>query len=190
MLPASPKVGFPSDLGAFEIDDTISLVVTVSPDGKVEKVKAVGGKVPLLKDAAEKTVKQWAFEPYAVNGAPVRLRTHINFHFNNTLDTYHDAGGNTPVRLDENASHALLLKSIPPQYPPDARASRIQGQVRLRMIIGKDGHVKRLHVISGHPLLAQAAFNAVRQWTFKPYTVNGVPAEVDTPVTVSFTLSG
>jgi len=60
----------------------------------------------------------------------------------------------------------------------------------LAAIIGKDGTIQNLHVISGHPLLSQAALDAVKQWRYKPYVLNGEPVEVDTTIQVNFTLSG
>jgi protein TonB len=60
----------------------------------------------------------------------------------------------------------------------------------LAAVIGKDGTIQNLHVVSGHPLLQGAAMDAVRQWRYKPYILNGEPVEVDTQVTVNFTLSG
>ena len=60
----------------------------------------------------------------------------------------------------------------------------------LAAVIGKDGSIQNLHVLSGHPLLTQAALEAVKQWRYKPYILNGEPVEVDTQVTVNFTLSG
>ena len=61
--------------------------------------------------------------------------------------------------------------------------------MELRVIVGMDGRVHALHIIRGHPILATAAYNAVRQWEFKPYVENGKTFPVDTRVTLNFTLS-
>jgi protein TonB len=71
-----------------------------------------------------------------------------------------------------------------------ARNARVQGQVLLTAIISKDGSIQDLRVLSGHPLLVQAALDAVRQWRYKPYLLNGEPVEVETTVTVNFILGG
>jgi protein TonB len=93
------------------------------------------------------------------------------------------------VRVSQGVVAGLLQHKVEPQYPPAARAARIQGAVVLKAIIGKDGRVDDLKVISGHPMLAQAALNAVRQWRYKPYYLNGQPVAIDTTITVNFTLA-
>ena len=60
----------------------------------------------------------------------------------------------------------------------------------LRATIGADGVVRNLEVVSGHPMLTTAAINAVKQWIYRPYVVNGQPIEVETQITVNFTLAG
>jgi periplasmic protein TonB len=94
------------------------------------------------------------------------------------------------IRVSQGVTAGLVLHKVQPAYPPLARTARVQGSVVLAAVIGKDGAIQNLHVISGHPLLTQAALDAVRQWRYKPYILNGEPVEVDTQVTVNFTLSG
>jgi protein TonB len=83
---------------------------------------------------------------------------------------------------------AQLLSQVPPVYPPLARQARIQGNVVLHVIIGPDGRVKEITLISGHPLLVQAAIDAVRQWRYKTTMLNGFPVAAGTTATVTFTL--
>jgi periplasmic protein TonB len=94
------------------------------------------------------------------------------------------------VRVSQGVTQGMVLHKVQPTYPPLARTARVQGSVLLAAVIGKDGAIQNLHVISGHPLLTQAALDAVRQWKYRPYILNGEPVEVDTQVTVNFTLSG
>jgi protein TonB len=94
------------------------------------------------------------------------------------------------VRVSQGVTQGMVLHKVQPNYPPLARTARVQGSVVLAAVIGKDGTIQNLHVISGHPLLTQAALDAVRQWKYRPYILNGEPVEVDTQVTVNFTLSG
>src|SRR5437879_8779028 len=94
------------------------------------------------------------------------------------------------VRVSQGVTAGLVIKRVNPTYPPLARTARVQGSVVLAAVIGKDGSIQNLHVLSGHPLLTQAALEAVKQWRYKPYILNGEPVEVDTQVTVNFTLSG
>ena len=187
-LDSSAAVEFPRELSAYEVADTVAIEVTVSPEGRVKKAKVVSGKIDALKEAAEKTVKKWAFEPYLINGTPVSVRTEITLNFNNTLDHYRDPNGDLPVHLDEKTAQALVAKRVEPQYPAEARAGHIQGAVELRVIVDEDSRVHALHIIKGHPMLAAAAYNAVRQWEFKPYVENGKPLPVDTNVTVTFSI--
>jgi protein TonB len=85
---------------------------------------------------------------------------------------------------------AKVIAQPQPQYPALARQARIQGNVVLHAIIGKDGRVGELEVVSGHPLLVQAALDAVKNWRYQPTQLNGDPVEVDTTITVSFVLGG
>jgi TonB family protein len=82
-----------------------------------------------------------------------------------------------------------LTNKVNPVYPPLARSAGIQGAVVLAIVIGKDGSVQEIKLVSGHPLLAPAAIAAVKQWTYKPLTMNGQPVEVSTQVTVNFALA-
>ena len=83
----------------------------------------------------------------------------------------------------------LLTGKVPPHYPPEARDARIQGSVVMTAVIDKQGNVANLQLISGHPTLAPAAIEAVKQWRYRPYLLNGQPVEVETQVTVNFTLA-
>jgi periplasmic protein TonB len=94
------------------------------------------------------------------------------------------------VRVSQGVSQGLLVKRIQPNYPPLARQARIQGTVVLHAVISKDGSIENLTLVSGHPMLAPAAIDAVKQWRYKPYLLNGEPVEVDTEVQVNFTLAG
>ena len=93
------------------------------------------------------------------------------------------------IRVGGNVQQANLLQKVTPAYPPDAKEARIQGVVHLAVIIGKDGTVQNVEVLSGHPLLVQAAMDAVKQWLYKPTLLNGSPVEVITQIDVNFTLS-
>jgi periplasmic protein TonB len=83
-----------------------------------------------------------------------------------------------------------LIRRVDPAYPPMARAARIQGTVVLAAVIAKDGTMENLRLISGHPLLVQAAIGAVSQWRYRPYILNDVAIEVETQITVNFVLGG
>ena len=101
------------------------------------------------------------------------------------------AGAASPmrVRVSGAGQEANLIKKVDPIYPPLAIQARISGQVRFAVIIGKDGNVLNVQLVSGHPLLVAAAVDAVRQYVYRPTLLNGNPTEVVTQVDVNFVLS-
>ena len=83
-----------------------------------------------------------------------------------------------------------LILRVQPLYPPLARQARVQGQVVLHAVISRSGAIENLQVLTGHPMLVQSAIDAVKQWRYRPYSLNGEAVEVETQVTVNFVLSG
>jgi periplasmic protein TonB len=95
----------------------------------------------------------------------------------------------TRIRLAQRIVEANLIHDVTPTYPPEAGRARVEGTVVLLAVIGKDGTVQDVHVESGLPILAQAAMDAVKQWRYRPYLLNGEPVEVDSRITINFALS-
>jgi len=198
------------------IQATVLLKVVINKSGDVESTQLISGH-PMLAPAAIDAVKQWKYKPYLLNGEPVEVETNVTVNF--TLDdkppaegVVGDAPGGIPpgekggvvpvtpadsthpavpqrVRVSSGVSQGLVVSRVPPQYPPDARDQRIQGVVVMQVSIDKAGHVANIQLISGHPLLAPAAIEAVKQWKYKPYVLNGTPVAIETQVQVNFTLS-
>ncbi len=94
------------------------------------------------------------------------------------------------VRIGGNVQAAKMIRQIQPVYPQIAKTAHVQGTVILHAIIAKDGTVQELQYISGPALLMRSAMDAVRQWKYQPTLLNGEPVEVDTTISVVFTLSG
>jgi periplasmic protein TonB len=94
------------------------------------------------------------------------------------------------IRVGGNVAQANLIRQVTPVYPAIAKTAHISGTVLLHAIIGKDGTVQDLQYISGPPLLMKSAMDAVRQWRYKPTLLNGEPVDVDTTISVVFTLGG
>jgi TonB family protein len=92
------------------------------------------------------------------------------------------------IRVGGNVQQANLIQKVTPHYPPQAKQDRMQGKVQFTVLIGKDGHVQNVELVSGEPVLADAAKEAVAQWVYKPTLLNGQPVEVLTQVDVNFTL--
>jgi TonB family protein len=93
------------------------------------------------------------------------------------------------LNISTAEARGLLIKQVPPEYPAVAKAARVEGVVVLQALIGKDGQVQELAVESGSPLLQQAALDAVHQWIYRPYMINGKPKPVYTKINVVFTLT-
>lgn len=94
------------------------------------------------------------------------------------------------IRVGGNTMGASIIHQVPPLYPPIARSAHISGTIVLHAIVGKDGTVQDLQFVSGPPLLMKSAMDAVKQWVYKPTLLNGEPVEVDTTISVVFTLDG
>lgn len=92
------------------------------------------------------------------------------------------------IRVSQGVGQSYLIDKVTPHYPQDAKMGRIQGDVVLRVLIGKDGKVMKVDVVSGHPMLVPAARDAVLRWRYRPYVLNGEVVEVETQVTVAFTM--
>ena len=92
------------------------------------------------------------------------------------------------IRVDGKVQRAKLIHEVQATYPPKAKENHIEGVVHLQVTIGTDGGMKELKLISGQPLLAQAALEAVRQWRYQPTTLNGELVEVVTQIAVVFRL--
>jgi protein TonB len=108
-----------------------------------------------------------------------------------------DSGGPkvkaAPVKkltISSGVMAGMLLQKTTPVYPPIAKAARVSGTVVLQATISKTGAIENLHVLSGPPMLQQAAQDAVRSWRYRPYLLNNEPVEVETTVNVIFTLGG
>jgi periplasmic protein TonB len=93
-----------------------------------------------------------------------------------------------PTHISQGVAEGMLIQKIVPRYPPIAVASRTQGTVVLQAVISKSGTIDKLRVISGSAMLQQAALEAVSQWRYRPYLLNGQPVEVETTVNVVFSM--
>lgn len=92
-------------------------------------------------------------------------------------------------RVSGGVEQGLLIQEVKPVYPPLARQAGVQGEVILQAVIGKNGRIENLRVVSGNPMLVKAARDAVIQWRYRPYLLDGEPVEVETQITVNFKAS-
>jgi|SRR5579863_8056959 TonB family protein len=198
------------------IQGTVILRAQINKTGDVVNLQLVSGH-PMLAPAAIDAVKQWKYRPFLLNGEPVDVETDItvNFTLSGKLPAEgapDDAGAasngeirggvigvaSNPgdpvhppqrIRVSSGVLQGLVLSKVQPEYPADAKDQRIQGEVRLQVTIDKEGNVANIQLISGHPSLAPAAIDAVKQWKYRPYLLNGNPLEVLSQVVVNFTLA-
>jgi protein TonB len=94
------------------------------------------------------------------------------------------------IRVGGNVQSAKMIRQVQPVYPQIAKTAHVQGTILLHAIIAKDGSVQELTYVSGPPLLMKAAQDAVREWRYQPTLLNGEPVEVETTISVIFTLGG
>jgi TonB family protein len=180
-----------------QIQGTVVLKAVIGKTGDIENLQMVSGH-PMLVPAAIDAVKQWKYQPYEVNGIPVRVESTIRVEFVDRRRTEGDASvaapepsesPGAPLQIVNQMFEGHILRKVPPVYPPLARQARIQGTVALRVIINKLGDVRDVQLLSGHPMLAPAAIEAVKQWKYAPYELNGEAVEVETDVQVNFRLA-
>lgn len=184
-LVSSVPPEFPLAAKEAHVEGTVVLSATIDKSGTVRDVKVVSGH-PLLVQAAIDAVKQWVYQPALVNGEPAEARTTVKLSV--AQASSESAQPPQRIRVGGNVQAANLITRVNPRYPPEAKKAGIQGTVRLQAIVSKDGTVQDLQVLSGEPLLAESALDAVRQWVYKPTLLNGQPMEVETVIDINFTL--
>ena len=197
---------YPEDEIARHIQNNETLAIQIDEQGNVADAKVLSGH-PVFAATSLSSVRQWKYRPYLLNGVPVRVTTTvvIAFRFPNAaavLEAPKEAAAKSvsnalerplvdrsefgKLSIDSKLLDSRLINRFEPQYPQMASVAHIQGDVLLHVLIDKDGHVAKLRAVSGHPLLIQAAKDAVKQWTYKPYEVGGDVIEVESTVKVEF----
>ena len=174
--------------------------------------KSVNVGDPHLRQASLDAVKQWTYRPYLLNGAPTDFDTSVVLvfdfsHPNSPIVKLGEApngpppsnaaadavdAGKSPLGefgkplIDPKVAEGRLTGRVEPQYPQMAKIAHIQGDVVLHILIDSQGHVAKVKQKSGHPILIQAAIDAVNKWDYQPFLLNGQPTDVETSVTVKF----
>lgn len=167
---------------------------------------------PHLRQTSLDAVKQWTYRPYLLNGAPVEIDTSIVLLFDfahpnfpivklgeapngpppSTATAIAVDAGKLPTGefgkplIDPKVAESRLTGRVEPQYPQMAKIAHIQGDVVLHILIDRQGHVAKVKQKSGHPMLIQAAIDAVNKWDYQPFLLNRQPTDVETSVTVKF----
>jgi TonB family protein len=188
-------------------EGAVTLRVTVSRTGAVSEAVATVGDPALGKAAADAVMMGWRYRPLLVNGEAQEFQSAVLVNFHEGVGKRAAAviggvagmlGTAAPpvvkmaapagsVRVASGVIAGLMEHAVAPVYPPIAKAAHVQGVVVLHAIISKTGDIEDLQLISGPPMLVAAAEDAVRQWTYRPYLLNGEPVKVETTINVNFT---
>jgi TonB family protein len=190
-LVSRPNPLYPPIARAAHVQGSVVLHAIISKSGTVEELTVISGP-PMLVASAETAVRQWIYKPYLLNGQPTEVDTTItvNFTFGDSAPPANAPQANAsggPPRISSGVMAGNLISHIDPIYPADAKAAGIQGTVILRAVISKEGRVQDLKVVTGPKELIDSAIDAVKQWVYKPYLLNGEPTEVQTTITVNYT---
>jgi TonB family protein len=164
--PEYPKIA--RQTGAHGI---VQMEATVAPEGHVTAVRVISGH-PMLQNAAKDAVMQWLYSEQ-----PAETHTIVTLDFVAPVPSF--AGGG-------NIRQATLISRKEPLYPDEAKRAGVKGTVVLNATIAKDGRVTRVRIVSGHPILAKAAEDAVMQWVYSPTLLNGTAVETETQITLNF----
>jgi len=180
----SPVIRIELDPGAgTSKPDPTPLLVRSSPAGTKTQIQPPESAPPLTNPLA---IGSAAVTSAAVTSAAITSK-------DSALSWLLSSASSTPskpslatTRISQGVSQGLLIKRVQPKYPRAALSAHTQGAVQIEATIDKEGNVNNLKVLSGDPVLARAALEAVRQWRYKPYYLNGEPVEVETQVTINF----
>lgn len=194
---------YPSQPGASGVSGEVQIYLTIGTDGRPTDIRVLHSLGMGFDESAIAAVKQWTFAPAQQNGTPVEAQMQVTVPFNPASAappppapqaTYQTPLPPVPlrIRVGGNVQMAMLINKVDPVYPSQALTAGpdggpLEGKVTLAVIIGKDGTVESVQPTEGHPLLAAAAADAVRQWVYKTTLLNGQPVEVSTTVTLSMT---
>jgi TonB family protein len=185
---------YPSIAKQVNASGEVQVEIIIDENGQVISAKAISGH-PVLRSAAEDAARKWVFNPTLVDGKPVRQPGVLKFVFtapmpSASVPTTEATSAETSKQINVSGGvlQGMAIKKAQPPYPPIARAARASGAVQVQVTISETGEVTEASVISGHPLLRDAALQAARQWLFKPTELSGVPVKVQGILTFNFTL--
>jgi TonB family protein len=187
----------PSAVTPKKVEDTVLLNVRISKSGVVHDMKVFSGP-PTLTEAAIKAAKRWKYKPaYFVTGPPSERQTFLSVTLvKGAVPKVEEVALGVPgcisapsrVRVSQTFMQTLLLSRVEPLYPPEARTEHMEGIVVVRVTVDNGGNVYKVENVSGPPVLVPAAIEAVKQWKYQPYLLNGEAIEVESTVEISFAL--
>lgn len=173
---------YPPEARAAHVEGTVVMHAIIGKDGTIRNLTVESGP-EMLRDSAVEAVRQWTYQPYLLNGEPVEVNTAIAVNYK--MEATSPPPPPARVRVSAGVMAALLEKKVMPVWPPDATRQNVNGTVVLHVVIGKDGSVIEADVISGPEVLRPSYLEAVQQWQYRPYLLNGEPVEVDTTIAMN-----
>lgn len=204
-----PTPEYPESVRENHVQGDAFVDVLVDKNGKVESAKSVecASCSFLLGTVAAAAVQKWEYQPTTLDGKPARVSSWVAFRFRlegePSIEVLTKSESSTPavkppgpppprvatphmIRISSGVAEGNLISKVDPEYPQMAKVAHVQGDVVIQCIIDHQGEIAAAKAVSGHPLLVQAALDAVKQWKYRPYLLNGQPVEVETTVTVRF----
>lgn len=191
---------YPLEAAAKRVQGKVVIQLHISETGEVDKTEILSGE-PVLAAAAEKAMKTWKFKPFIRDGKPVQVSRQVPWEFRLNGDTSNACAVVQAVQAMNRAHHlhdpsqqpvdskvieGRLTHRVEPEYPLMAKVGHIQGVVILAATIGKDGRLHNLKALCGHPILIDASMEAIKQWRYRPYMVNGEPVDLETTIKTEF----
>jgi len=174
---------YPKEALKAHIQGTVVIEATTNTQGQVVDAVAIEGPKELCAAALD-AVKQWQYEPFIIDGKPMPAKFTVRLKFN--LDRKEEE--QKPISLS-SAQKPKLIKTVNPQYPPEALKEHVEGIVVMEAVIDTKGLVKDVTVMEGHDLLNAAAVEALKQWQYEPYLVEGAAKTVKFTVVMKFRLT-
>jgi TonB family protein len=193
LLLHSVEPDYPGELKNSGASGEVLCRVVIDKHGKTSRVTPITSVEAKISEAAIQAVKQWTFNPYLLNGKPVNVTTVVSVPFKFVRQTKTSSLIPSPspapvkrLRISPDVARNSITKTEGPQYPVEAKKKHLMDDVILGFIIDKEGEVADLTVVRGDPILAQAAVEAVQQWQYRPFLLNGEPVEVETTAKIIF----
>jgi TonB family protein len=176
---------YPEEARVERISGMVVLETVIDHTGAVRDIRVLKGLPHGLSEAAVNAVKQWVFKPGTINGEAVDVVFNLTINFKLDKNDSDDA----PLRVGGDVKAPVAMERVEPVYTEEARKAGISGIVILEAVIGRDGLVKNASVLKPLPFgLDQAAVDAVKQWKFKPGTLDNKPVDVIFNLTILFRL--
>jgi len=184
------KPAYPADAKGAGIQGVVRLNVVVGKDGAVKEIRNAAGRPELIPAAAD-AVKNWIYEPALKDGQAVDFIVSVDMNFSLQKDSAPAIVRDTkaPIEVRGSVQEGKLIHRVAPVYPADAKAAGQQGSVKLVIVVGENGALSEIRSASGPLPLIQSAVDAVRQWSWKPTTLDGAPVAVITEIMVNFKLA-